>query len=131
MLDPRPDSCRQIFMEHPVIDNDELRKLIDIDTTRDADFRSARHPCLYPVAEGGEGLAARSTRCAARRPRRSPPARTILVLSDRGSTAELAPIPSLLSTSAVHHHLIREKTRTQVGLVVQTGEPASATTCAC
>ena len=46
----------------------------------------------------------------------------IIVLSDRHSTAELAPIPSLLLTGAVHHHLVREKTRTQVGLVVEAGD---------
>src|SRR5919107_202971 len=46
----------------------------------------------------------------------------VVVLSDRHSSAELAPIPALLLTGAVHHHLIREKTRTRVGLVVETGE---------
>ncbi len=56
------------------------------------------------------------------RPRRSPTAPAIIVLSDRHSTAELAPIPSLLLTGAVHHHLVREKTRTQVGLLVEAGD---------
>src|ERR1041384_7845855 len=46
----------------------------------------------------------------------------IIVLTDRGSSAELAPIPSLLLTGAVHHHLIQEKTRTKIGLVIETGE---------
>ena len=64
--------------------------------------------------------APRSTTCAAGSARPSTTAPRIIVLSDRHSTAELAPIPSLLLTSAVHHHLIREKPRTQVGLVVET-----------
>ena len=69
----------------------------------------------------GDG-ASGSTRSAPRCPRRSPTAPAIIVLSDRHSTAELAPIPSLLLTGAVHHHLVREKTRTQVGLLVEAGD---------
>ena len=63
-----------------------------------------------------------SRTCAGRSARPSPTAPNIIVLSDRNSTAELAPIPSLLLTAAVHHHLVREKTRTRVGLVVETGD---------
>ena len=48
---------------------------------------------------------------------------SILILSDRGVDADHAPIPSLLATASVHHHLIREGTRTRVGLVVESGEP--------
>ena len=46
----------------------------------------------------------------------------LVILSDRYADAESAPIPALLITAAVHHHLVREKTRTRVGLVVETGE---------
>ncbi len=123
LLNPQPGSCRQLQVPRPVIDNDELEKIIHIHEYDDlADFRTVVVPCLFPVAEGGEGL-----RVALRDVRRAASdaiadGATIIVLSDRDSTAELAPIPALLFTSAVHHHLIREKTRTQVGLVVETGE---------
>jgi glutamate synthase (NADPH/NADH) large chain len=123
LLNPQPGSCRQLHIPRPVIDNDELEKLIQIDQYDDLDdYRTAVIPCLFPIAEGGDGL--RRALADVRRAASEAIADgvTILVLSDRGSTAELAPIPSLLFTSAVHHHLIREKTRTRVGLVVETGE---------
>ncbi len=123
LLDPRASSCRQIFMEHPVIDNDELRKLIDVSSQPETpDFRSAVISCLYPVAEGAEGLKAALDDIRQRASMEIAAGAQILILSDKESTGELAPIPSLLSTSAVHHHLIREKSRTKVGLVVQAGD---------
>ena len=95
-------------------------------STRTATCRVRARSCihgLYPVAGGGAALA-RGDRHAPPRGqrRRSPAGARIIVLSDRDATEELAPIPSLLITAAVHHHLIREKTRTQVGLVIETGE---------
>ena len=123
LLDPQPQSCRQIFLPRPVIDNDELAKLVNIHTYPELDdFKTVVVPCLFRVEDGGAGL-----RTALDELRRTvseaiDAGANIVVLSDRGSNAELAPIPALLFTSAVHHHLIREKTRTQVGLVVETGE---------
>jgi len=123
LLDPQPGSCRQIFLARPIIDNAELAKLVDIHTYPGLeDFRTVVTPCLYRVEQGGAGL-----RAALDELRRTVSdaihnGANIVVLSDRGSNEELAPIPALLFTSAVHHHLIREKTRTQVGLVVETGE---------
>ncbi len=123
LLDPQPESCRQIFLPRPIIDNDELAKLVNIHTYPDLDdFKTVVVPCLFRVEDGGPGL-----RTALDELRRTvseaiEAGANIVVLSDRGSNAELAPIPALLFTSAVHHHLIREKTRTQVGLVVETGE---------
>ncbi len=123
LLDPQASSCRQIFLEHPVIDNDELRKLTDVASQPETpDFRSAIIPCLYPVANGAAGLRAALDEIRQRASMEIAAGAQILILSDKGSTAELAPIPSLLSTSAVHHHLIREKSRTKVGLVVQAGD---------
>ena len=76
--------------------------------------RSRSRPCTAsPTAR--PDCAARSSACAAALPRRSPTATTIIVLSDRGVDREHAPIPSLLATGAVHHHLIREGTRTRAG----------------
>ncbi|CAB4582093.1 unannotated protein [freshwater metagenome] len=79
-------------------------------------------PCLYPVAAGGEGLAKALQNVRRLASDAIEAGATMLVLSDRGADAEMAPIPSLLFTSAVHHHLIREKTRTRVGLIVEAGD---------
>ena len=123
LLDPQASSCRQIFLEHPVIDNDELRKLIDVSSQPETpDFRSAVISCLYPVEKGADGLNAALNEIRQRASMEIAAGAQILILSDKNSTAELAPIPSLLSTSAVHHHLIREKSRTKVGLVVEAGD---------
>ena len=77
---------------------------------------------LYPVAGGGRALAEALDTLRREASEAIAGGARILVLSDRDSTEELAPIPSLLMTAAVHHHLIREKTRTQVGLVIETGD---------
>ena len=123
LLAPGPDSCRQIVLPFPVIDNDDLAKLRYIDEPGGVDgYRPFTIDALYPVADGGDGL-----RDAIERIRHEVSAAIadgvdLVILSDRYASDELAPIPSLLITAAVHHHLIREKTRTQVGLVVETGE---------
>jgi glutamate synthase (NADPH/NADH) large chain len=123
LLSPQPSSCRQIHLPRPVIDNDELAKLVHIDDYEGlSDFRTVVIPCLFPVAEGGDGLRRALDEVRRKASDAIDAGATILVLSDRDSTADLAPIPSLLFTSAVHHHLIREKSRTRVGLIVETGE---------
>jgi glutamate synthase (NADPH/NADH) large chain len=123
LLDPRPRSARQIHLPRPVIDNDELGKLVHIaDHDEVSDFHTVVIPCLYPVAEGGAGLRRALDEVRRGASEAIAAGATILVLSDRNSTAELAPIPSLLFTAAVHHHLIAERSRTRVGLVVETGE---------
>jgi glutamate synthase (NADPH/NADH) large chain len=123
LLEPSPASCRQIVLPFPVIDNDQLAKIIHVNEDGDLPgFSSVTVHGLYPVNGGGEAL-----RDALDRVRREVSTAIaagahIIVLSDRDSTEHMAPIPSLLLTSAVHHHLIREKTRTRVGLVVEAGD---------
>jgi len=123
LLNPQPSSCRQIVIDRPILDNNELRTLVHIaDHEGASDFRSVVIPCLYPVAAGGEGLGKAIANVRRLATDAIEAGATMLVLSDRGSDAEMAPIPSLLFTSAVHHHLIREKTRTRVGLIVEAGD---------
>ena len=123
LLDPSPRSCRQIHLRRPVIDNDELAKLTQIDSYDDMDdFRSVTVSCLFPVSEGGIGLANALAEVRRTVSDAIEGGANIIILSDRNSTRDLAPIPSLLATAAVHHHLIREKTRTRVGLVVECGD---------
>jgi glutamate synthase (NADPH/NADH) large chain len=121
LLAPGPESARLITLPRPILDNDELAKLEHIGEAK-LGFRTRRISCLYPVAEGGDGLRRALDRIRAEASEAIADGDTILILSDWRSTDELAPIPSLLFTAAVHHHLIREKTRTQVGLIVESGE---------
>ncbi|WP_447645661.1 glutamate synthase large subunit [Nocardioides zeae] len=123
LLDPGPDSCRQIVLPFPVIDNDELAKIRHIN--RDGDrpgFVTHVARGLYEVEGGGAAMAARIAEICTEVSAAIADGARIIVLSDRHSTSELAPIPSLLLTGAVHHHLVREKTRTQVGLLVEAGD---------
>ncbi len=123
LLEPTPASCRQVVLPQPIISNEELAKLLYINDDGDMPgFKPFTVDGLFPVAEGGEGL-----RRAIEEIRQNVSAAIadgakVIILSDRYSSAEMAPIPSLLLTSAVHHHLIRERTRTKVGLVIETGE---------
>jgi glutamate synthase (NADPH/NADH) large chain len=123
LLDPGPASCRQIVLPYPVIDNDELAKILSIDEDGDLPgFKAVRVSGLYRVREGGAGIKARLTEICRHVSEAIEDGVRILVLSDRDSNADLAPIPSLLLTAAVHQHLVREQTRTQVALIVESGD---------
>ena len=123
LLEPTPASCRRLVLPYPVIDNDELAKIVHInDEGSLPGFQPHVVRGLYPVAGGGEALVHRLEEICQEVSRAIEDGARIIVLSDRGADAQHAPIPALLLTGAVHHHLIREKTRTRVGLVVETGE---------
>ena len=123
LLDPGPSSCRQISLQFPVIDNDELAKIINVNADGDQPgFACHVVRGLFPIAGGGKSLVARIEAIRKEVSKAIEEGARIIVLSDRDGDAEHAPIPSLLLTSAVHHHLIREKTRTKVGLVIESGE---------
>jgi glutamate synthase (NADPH/NADH) large chain len=123
LLDPTPASCRQIALPFPVIDNDELAKIIHVNDDGDLPgFAAVTVHGRYAVAGGGPALRDALRRVCAEVSDAIAAGARIVVLSDRGSDAEFAPIPSLLLTGAVHHHLIRDKTRTQVGIVVEAGD---------
>src|SRR4051812_32405383 len=123
LLEPSAASCRQIMLAWPVLDNDELNKIVHInDDGEQPGLKTTVLRALYDVERGGEGLAdaledLRSRACDAI----AKGSRT-LVISDRDSDHTKAPIPSLLAVSAVHHHLVRSKERTTVALVVESGD---------
>nr|WP_245634476.1 glutamate synthase large subunit [Janibacter limosus] len=123
ILSVDPQHARQVVLPFPVIDNDELAKIVHIDADRDHAGR-ASHVVRgrFDVLAGEEGLRAELTRICSEVSEAIAEGARFIVLSDRDSGRDLAPIPSLLLTSAVHHHLIREKTRTQVGLIVEAGD---------
>jgi glutamate synthase (NADPH) large chain len=123
LLEPSPASCRNITLPFPVIDNDELAKLIHVNADGDMPgMKAATLSGLYRVAGGGQALAARLAEICAEADAAIEDGARLIVLSDRHSDAEHAPIPSLLLTSTVHHHLIRTKQRTQVGVLVEAGD---------
>ncbi|MEE4596933.1 glutamate synthase large subunit [Streptomyces sp. DSM 41524] len=123
LLEPTAASCRSVTLPFPVIDNDELAKLIHINADGDMPgLKAANLSGLYRVGGGGQALAARLDEICAEADRAIEDGARLIVLSDRHSDAEHAPIPSLLLTSAVHHHLIGTKQRTQVGLLVEAGD---------
>ncbi|WP_424214250.1 glutamate synthase large subunit [Streptomyces sp. BI20] len=123
LLDPTAASCRSVTLPFPVIDNDELAKLIHINADGDMPgMKAATLSGLYRVSGGADALAARIDEICAEADAAIDNGARLVVLSDRHSDAEHAPIPSLLLTSAVHHHLIRTQQRTQVGLLIEAGD---------
>jgi glutamate synthase (ferredoxin) len=131
LLAPAPRSARQIKLKSPILKNDELDKLRHLDGSWRAGgvnppvngFKSITLPILYPVHEGApslekamEGLFRHASAAVAS-------GHDFIILSDRGHDRNLAPIPALLAVAGLHHHLIREGTRTKVGLVLESGEP--------
>jgi len=123
LLSPSADSCRQISLDFPVIDNDELAKIIHVNADGEhPDFDAHVVRGLFPALGGGDALRDRIEEIRAEVSEAIKNGARIVVLSDRDGDSEEAPIPSLLLTAAVHHHLIREKTRTRVSLVIESGE---------
>lgn len=121
LLEDGPEHAHQVLLPFPVINNDDLAKIQHIDSET---FSPATVVIkgLYRVEDGAEALTARLDEMCAETDRAIEAGARFIVLSDRDSTAERAPIPSLLMLSAVHHHLIRNETRMKVGLLVEAGD---------
>ena len=123
MLEPSPECARQIKLPSPILSNSELDKLKHLAEAGFSGFKSLTLPMLFRAAGGWRALEAALDDLS----RQSVTAITrgygIIVLSDRDVTSEFAPIPALLAVSAIHHHLLREGKRTQVGFVIESGEP--------
>ncbi len=126
-------ACRQILLPLPVIDRDDLAKLMYVNEHGETPgFKAFAIDGLFEVGQagaaglpteaGGEALRRAIEEVRRRVSEAIAEGANLIVLSDRNATAEWAPIPSLLLTAAVHHHLVREKTRTKVGLVIETGD---------
>ncbi|WP_216208241.1 glutamate synthase large subunit [Amycolatopsis aidingensis] len=123
LLEPGPASCRHIQLPCPVIDNDELAKLIHVNDDGDLPgFSCTVLSGLYEVDGGAQALAEAVERVRREASEAIASGARTLVLSDRDSDHRMAPIPSLLLVSAVHHHLVRTKERLRVALVVESGD---------
>jgi len=120
ILDETPQLCHTLKKRHPIVTNWNLEKLRRVSQ---GDFLATTLPMLFRVEEGEADLEQAVNRLCRRASLAIKSGYTLLILSDRGVDEEYAPIPSLLALSAVHNHLVREKTRNQVALIVETGEP--------
>src|SRR5258705_1206830 len=127
MLEPTPECARQIKLPSPILTNEELEKLRHLadpdNRVGDSRFKSVSLPMLFEVVAGGRGLETALDELCLRASEAIAQGFGIIILFDRGATKELARIPELLAVAGVHHHLIRQGTRTQVGLVIESGEP--------
>jgi glutamate synthase (NADPH/NADH) large chain len=120
LLEPTPEACRQIKLKTAFLNNEELARISHLDQPA---FKARTVPMLFPVADGTAGLTSAMEELCRAASAAVADGCQFLILSDRGVDAQHAPIPALLATSGVHHHLIREGTRVKVGLIVETGEP--------
>jgi glutamate synthase (NADPH/NADH) large chain len=121
LLEANAEHAKQMVLDYPIIGNDELAKIKHIDRANNIG-KAVTISCLYRVDDGPEALEARLAAICAEVDQALLAGATFIVLSDRDSNRELAPIPSLLSCSAVHHHLIRNGTRMMAGLVIEAGD---------
>ncbi|MGQ9556384.1 MAG: glutamate synthase large subunit [Desulfurispora sp.] len=120
LIDPQPDSCRQIRIKTPILSNEELARLRHVQREG---FAVETLPILFPVQEGGDGLERALEELFRRADGAIARGANILILSDRGINRDLAAIPALLALSGLHHHLIRQGTRTRVSLLLESAEP--------
>jgi glutamate synthase (NADPH) large chain len=124
LFDPRPESAHQIELPTPILFNEELEQLRALDGSAACHgFRATTLPMLFHVAGGGGALARALEALCEQASQAVRGGNDIIILSDRNHGRDRAPIPALLATGAVHHHLLREGTRTRVGLVIESGEP--------
>ncbi|MFN2170835.1 MAG: glutamate synthase large subunit [Candidatus Promineifilaceae bacterium] len=120
LLDTTPQDANQINVPVPILGNDDVSRLRDIQLEG---FKAMTLPILYPVKEGSAGLERSLENLCLQASASVAEGVNLFILSDRGIDHENAAIPALLATAALHHHLIKEGTRTRVSLIVESGEP--------
>ncbi len=120
ILDETPQHCHTLKLPHPILTNRDLEKLRRVSQ---GDFLAATLSMLFRASEGEDGLKRALDQLCRRATLSIKNGYSLLILSDRGIDEEYAPIPSLLALTAVHNHLVREGTRTQVALILESGEP--------
>ncbi|MBX7236394.1 MAG: glutamate synthase large subunit [Caldilineales bacterium] len=120
ILETAPENCRQIRLKNPILTNVQLAKLAHI---KEPGFKSQKLPMIFPIKEGWQGLERALDYLFMLADEAIEQGVNIFILSDRGVSREMAPIPALLATAGLHHHLIRQETRTQCAILVESGEP--------
>lgn len=114
-----PNSCRAIRLEQPILTNEDLLKIRELN---DPHFQTKTLRMLFPVSQGAQGLEQALENLCQEAAQAASSGTHLLILSDRGVDSSWAPIPSLLALSSVHQRLLKERLRTQVGLIVETAE---------
>jgi glutamate synthase (NADPH/NADH) large chain len=120
ILDELPINCHTLRLDHPILTNRDLERLRRVSQ---GDFLATTMPTLYRVQKGKKGLEDALHHLCRRASLALKSSYTLLILSDRGADEDYAPIPSLLALTAIHNYLVRENTRSQCALVVESGEP--------
>jgi len=120
ILDEAPENCHTLKLPHPILTNRDLEKLRRVSS---GDLLAATLPTLFRAEDGEKGLKLALDDLSARASHAVNSGYTLLILSDRGVDPTYAPIPSLLAMAAVHNRLVKEETRTQVALIIDSGEP--------
>ncbi|MGA3259672.1 MAG: glutamate synthase large subunit [Bryobacteraceae bacterium] len=120
ILAETPQHCHTLRLPHPILTNRDLERLRRVSQ---GSFLATTLPMLFAVEEGERGLERALGQLCRRASLAIQSGYTLLILSDRGLDRDYAPIPSLLALAAVHNHLVREETRTQVALIIESGEP--------
>ena len=120
LLKPTAESCRRIKVDSPILTNEELAKIKNVDLPG---LKTKTIPILYPVKEAEEGLDKALKEVCKEVDVAIEDGYTLVILSDRGINENETAIPALLATAGVHHHLIRNGKRTQLGLILESGEP--------
>jgi glutamate synthase (ferredoxin) len=120
LLKPEPQNCHLIELKTPILTNEEL---VNLRHVNHRGFKSITLPILWKKSEGDKGLDQAMQDLFAQADRAIQEGTNIIILSDRNIDKDLAPIPALLAVAGLHHHLIRNETRTKVGLVLESGEP--------
>jgi glutamate synthase domain-containing protein 2/glutamate synthase domain-containing protein 1/glutamate synthase domain-containing protein 3 len=129
MLKPTPECARQIKLKTPILTNEQLEKLRHIGNVKkdaqdkDVNFKSITLPMLFKLKEDGAGIERAMEELCKQSSQAIVDGYDVIILSDRGMNRENAPIPALLAVAGIHHHLIREGTRTRVGFIIESGEP--------
>ncbi len=119
LLDPRPESCRMIRLDHPLLDNQQLAKLREVSLSG---FKAITLDALFPADQGGDGLDLAFQQLCADADKAIADGFNILIVSDRNISAAKAAMPTLLVMGGLHHHLVRSGTRTRVSIILETGE---------
>ncbi|MFZ0395978.1 MAG: glutamate synthase central domain-containing protein, partial [Terracidiphilus sp.] len=120
ILDEAPENCHTLRLPHPILTNRELEKLRRVSS---GDLLATTLPALFRASDGEKGLRHALDDLSGRASHAVDSGYTLLIISDRGVDATYAPVPSLLAMAAVHNRLVKEQKRTQVALIIESGEP--------
>ncbi len=120
LLEPKPESCHQIALDLPIVDNDQMARLKQLEGWHG--FRSVTLPMLFVAADGAAGMEQALESLFEKASAAITEGASLIILSDRGITAEMAAIPSLLACSGLHHYLVRRGQRARAGLLIECGD---------